>query len=115
MDMNEELIKVFLEKGYIELAGYNPIGDPVYKVTELFYKEQEDLVEWMRKADSDILNSLWFKGYIELKMDDDGSGFIYLTDKSDSWVDAEELTEDEKSMMYLIYSTGAFYDGDSGQ
>jgi hypothetical protein len=111
MDMNEELIQIMLERGYIEVVGYNPVGDPIYKVTELFYQEQQELVEWMRQMDSDILNSLWFKGFIDLKMDEDGNAYIYLTDKSEEWVQSEELTEDEKSMMYLIYSTGAYNGG----
>lgn len=112
MDMNEELVRMMLEKGYIEEVGVNPVGDPLYKVTELFYKEHADVIEWMRQQDSDILSSLWFKGYIDLKMAEDGLGYIYLTDKSDLWVDSEDLTEDEKSMMYLIYSTGAYNGGD---
>jgi len=111
MDMNEELIKMMLERGYIEQVGYNPVGDPLYKITELFYTEQADLVEWMRQQDSDTLSSLWFKGYIDLKMSEEGLGFVYLTDRSDSWVEAEDLTEDEKSMMYLIYSTGSYFGG----
>lgn len=110
--MNEELIEIFLERGYIEVVGYNPVGDPIYKITKKFYEEQEELVEWMRKMDSDILNSLWFKGYLDLKMDKNGSAFVYLTDKSEAWPDAEDLEEEEKSMMYLIYSTGAYYGGD---
>jgi hypothetical protein len=113
MDMNEELIKIMLERGYIEEVGTNPVGDPLYKITELFYKEQADLVEYMRQQDSDTLSSLWFKGYIDIKMSEDGLGFVYLTDRSDYWVEAEELTEDEKSMMYLIYSTGSYYGEDS--
>jgi hypothetical protein len=111
MDMNEELIKIFLDRGYIEVVGYNPVGDPIYKVTPLFYKEQEELVEWMKQMDSDIMNSLWFKGFIDLKMDKDGNAYVYLTDKSDNWTESEELNDDEKSMMYLIYSTGAYNGG----
>ena len=112
MDMNDELIEEMLARGYIEVVGYNPVGDPLYKITPRFYEEQSDLVEWMKKMDSDIMNSLWFKGFLDLKMDEDGNAYIYLTDKSDFWVDSEELTEDEKSMMYLIYSTGAYNGGD---
>lgn len=111
MDMNEKLIEIFLEQGYIEVVSYNSIGDPIYKITQKFYDEQKELVDYMRTMDSDLLNSIWFKGYIDLKIDEDGSGFIYLTDKSENWVDSEDLTEDEKSMMYLIYSTGAYYGG----
>ena len=102
------VIKLFLEKGYIEVVGENAIGDPLYKITPLFYAEQEELVQWMKEQDSDILNSLWFKGYLDLMMDKDGLAYVYLTDKSDLWVEAEDLNNDEKSMMYLIYSTGAF-------
>lgn len=110
--MNDELIEEMLARGYIEVVGYNPVGDPLYKITPRFYEEQADLVEWMKKMDSDIMSSLWFKGFLDLKMDEDGNAYIYLTDKSDFWVDSEELTEDEKSMMYLIYSTGAYNGGD---
>lgn len=110
--MNDELIEEMLARGYIEIVGYNPVGDPLYKITPRFYEEQSDLVEWMKKMDSDIMSSLWFKGFLDLKMDEDGNAYVYLTDKSDFWVDSEELNDDEKSMMYLIYSTGAYHDGD---
>jgi hypothetical protein len=33
-----------------------------------------------------------------------------LTDKSSEWYSSEELTEDEKSMMYLLYTTGGIYE-----
>lgn len=112
MDMNEDLIKILLERGYIEVVAYNSIGDPIYKITELFYEEQEEVIEYMRNADSDVMNSLWFKGYLDLKMSDEGDAYIYLNDKSEAWIKAEDLTEDEKSMMYLIYSTGAYYGGE---
>jgi chromosome segregation and condensation protein ScpB len=112
MDMNEDLIQALLEKGYIEVVGYNPAGDPLYKITPLFYEEQAEVVEYMRKVDSDIMNSLWFKGFLDMKMDEEGSAYIYLTDKSDKWLESEDLTDDEKSMMYLIYSTGAYHGGD---
>jgi len=111
MEMEEDLIAAMIEKGYIERVGYNAIGDPLYKLTPLFYEEQQELVDWLRKADSDILNSLWFKGYIDLKMSDDGLGYIYLTDKSEHWVSAEDISDEEKSMMYLIFSTGAYFGG----
>ena len=112
MDMNDDIIETMLERGYIEVVGYNSVGDPVYKVTTLFYEEQSELVEWMKKKDSDIMSSLWFKGFLDIKMDEDGSAYVYLTDKSDVWVGSKELTDDEKAMMYLIYSKGAYNGGD---
>ena len=113
MDMNEDILKMFIEYGYVEVSGHNAAGDPIYKLTELFYEEQKEVAQWMKEQDSDIMNSLWFKGFIDLMMDGDGKSYIYLTDKSDSWVEAEELTDDERSMMYLIYSTGAYINDDS--
>lgn len=112
MEMDENLINMLLEKGYIEMVGYNPVGDPLYKITPKFYEEQAEVVEYMKKVDSDIMNSLWFKGFLDLKMDEDGDAYLYLTDKSSQWMESGDLTEDEKSMMYLIYSTGAYHGGD---
>lgn len=112
MDMSEDLIKILLDKGYIKMVGYNPVGDPLYKITPLFYEEQAEVVEYMRAMDSDIMNSLWFKGFLDLKMDEDGDAYIYLTNKSEEWMQSEDLTDDEKSMMYLIYSTGGYHGGD---
>lgn len=108
MDFNDELIELFLEKGYIVKAGNTPAGDPLYKLTEKFYNEQEELVEWLKQQDSDLLSNLWFKGYIDLRLDTDGSGYLYLTDRSADWLTAEDLDDHEKSMMYLIYSTGNY-------
>lgn len=109
MDFSDEIIERMMEKGYLEEAGFNSVGDPLYRITPLFYEEQKELVEQMKKIDSDILNSLWFKGYLDLMMDEDGLGYIYLNNKSDKWINADDLDEDERAMMYLIYSTGAYY------
>jgi hypothetical protein len=46
-------------------------------------------------------------------MDNDGKSYIYLTDRSDTWPESDDLTDDEKSMMYLIYSTGAYSNEES--
>ena len=69
MDMNEEILKMFVEYGYVEVVSYNVAGDPIYELTELFYKEQKELAQWMKEQDSDIMSSLWFKGFIDLMMD----------------------------------------------
>jgi hypothetical protein len=108
MDLNDEIIDLFIRKGYVEIVGQNAAGDDVYRFTELFYQEQAELVEYMKLQDSDMLTSLWFKGYIDLMMDDEGRAHIYLNDKSDDWLDSKDLNEEEKSMMYLIYGTGAY-------
>ena len=43
-------------------------------------------------------------------MGEDGTSYIYLTDKSMEWYDTRELDSEEKSMMYLIYSTKPIYE-----
>jgi hypothetical protein len=110
MEMNDRVIKKMINQGYIEIAGVNAVGDEIYKFTQKFYDEKPEIIEYIRTTESDIMSSIWFKGFVELKMDDDGSMYIYLTEKSETWYDSEELTEDEKAMMYIIYSTGNFYD-----
>ena len=41
MEMEEDLIAAMLEKGYIKHVGYNAVGDPLYRLTPLFYQEQQ--------------------------------------------------------------------------
>ena len=109
MDFSDEIIEKMMESGYIEEVGLNAVGEPLYRITPLFYEEQSHLVEQIKKIDSDLLNSLWFKEYIDLMMDEDGLSYIYLNDKSDKWINSNDLNEEERAMMYLIYSTGAYY------
>ena len=110
MEMPDKVLKKMIKQGYIEVVGTNAVGDDIYKFTQKFYDEKPEIIEYIRTAESDVMSSLWFKGFIELKMDEESSMFIYLTEKSETWYDSEELTEDEKAMMYIIYSTGNFYD-----
>jgi helix-turn-helix protein len=110
MEMNDKVIRRMISQGYIEIAGVNAVGDEIYKFTQKFYDEKPEIIEYIRTTESDTMSSLWFKGFIDLKMDDESSMYIYLTEKSETWYDTEELTEDEKAMMYIIYSTGNFYD-----
>ena len=110
MELHEEMIKKFISLGYIAVIGYNSVGDEIYKFTEKFYEEHPDLVEYIKTKESDVISSLWFKNFIEIKMDDESNSYIYLTDKSIEWYDTTELNHEEKSMMYLIYSTVSYSD-----
>ena len=105
MEMHEKVIKKMLKLGYLKIVGINPVGDEIYQFTEKFYEEQPEVIRNMKMNESDIISSLWFKGFIDIKMDEDSESFIYLTEKSDTWYDTEELTQDEKTMMYILYST----------
>lgn len=110
MEFHEKIIKKMLKKGYIEIVGINGVGDEIYRLTPLFYEEQPELVRSLRESESDTMSSLWFKGFIDIKMDENSNSYIYLTEKSIDWYDSDELTNDEKSMMYILYSTGRYYD-----
>ena len=110
MELHEEMIKKFISLGYIKVVGYNSVGDEIYQFTDKFYDEHPDVIEYIKTKESDVISSLWFKNFIEIKMDDEGNSYIYLTDKSIEWYDTTELNHEEKSMMYLIYSTVSYSD-----
>ena len=110
MELHEEMIKKFISLGYLTVVGYNSVGDEIYKFTDKFYEEHPDIVEYIKTKESDVISSLWFKGFVDLRMGEDGTSYIYLTDKSMEWYDTRELDSEEKSMMYLIYSTKPIYE-----
>jgi len=112
MEFSDAMIEKMIEKGYLIEVGENSLGEPLYRLTPKFYEEQESLVHEIKMIESDIIMSLWFKNFVEIRMNDDGKSYIYLTNRSDDWYNSDELNEDEKSMMYLIYTTG--YIDDSG-
>lgn len=110
MEIDDERIKKMIEQGYMRVAGKNSVGDEYYQFTEKFYREQPNLVSMIKKAESDVMFSLWLKGFLEIKMDSKGYTFVYLTDKSSTWADSEELSHTEKVLMYTIYSTEGYND-----
>jgi|688.fasta_scaffold397356_1 hypothetical protein len=110
MDFPDHIIDWMIEKNYIAYMGENALGEPVYKFTQKFYEEQQELIKNIKIIESDLMSSLWFKNFIDLKMNKEGEAVYYLTDKSSEWYSSEELTEDEKSMMYLLYTTGGIYE-----
>jgi hypothetical protein len=110
MELHDKMIRKMLKDGYIEIAGVNMVGDEIYRFTPKFYDEQPDVVKFLKETESDTVSSLWFKGFIDIKMDEDSNPYLYLTPKSNDWYTSDELTKDEKSMMYVIYSTGNYYD-----
>lgn len=106
MEFDDNTIEDMLRNNYIEQAGYNKLGEPLYRLTEKFYAENKEFVDRLKLIESDLLSSLWFKNFIEIRMNEDGTSYIYLTDKSDEWYSTNELSKEEKSMMYLLYTTG---------
>lgn len=112
MEFDDDIIDELLRDEYIEQAGYNKLGEPLYRLTQKFYDENRDFVDRLKLVESDLLSSLWFKNYIDIRMNEDGTSYIYLTEKSDEWYRSDELTKEEKSMMYLLYTTGYYEDDD---
>lgn len=110
MEFEDDVVDWLLKEAYIIESGINILGEPVYRFTEKFYKEQKALIEEIKKTESDLINSLWFKNFLEIRMNESGQPYVYLTEKSNSWYSSDELTDEEKSMMYLIYSTGGMND-----
>jgi hypothetical protein len=110
MDLPDKIIDWLVHNEYIVEVSQNILGEPVYRFTKKFYKEQEELVKQIRITESDLISSLWFKNFIDVRITDDGQTLIYLTDKSDLWYSSDELSEEEKSMMYFIYTMGGAVD-----
>lgn len=113
MEFDDEIIDEMLKNEYIEPAGYNKVGEPLYRLTQKFYNENREMIDRLKVIESDLLSSLWFKNFIEIMMNEDGESYIYLTEKSQGWYSSDELTSEEKSMMYLLYTTG-YYEDDDG-
>ena len=108
MQMDDEIVDYMIKNGYLEHVGDNKYGEPLYKFSKKFYEEQKELVDLINIKRSDILMSLWFKGFIEFKIDENSSGSLFLTGKSDTWYSSDELDAEERSMMYIIYSAGLY-------
>lgn len=110
MDFEDDVVDWLIKEEYIIESGINILGEPVYRFTEKFYSEQKELIKEIKKTESDLINSLWFKNFVDIQMNEKGEPFLYLTEKSDDWYSSDELTEEEKSMMYIIYATGGIND-----
>lgn len=110
MEFEDDIVDWLIKEGYVVETGTNMVGEPIYKFSEKFYAEQKELLKEIKKTESDLVNSLWFKNFIEIRMNENGEPFVYLTEKSDRWYSSNELTDEEKSMMYLIYTTGGLND-----
>lgn len=108
MHMDDDLVDYMISNGYLEHVGDNKYGEPLYRFSQKFYQEQKELVDLINIKRSDILMSLWFKEFIEFKIDEKSAGSLFLTRKSDSWYSSDELDEEEKSMMYIIYTAGLY-------
>lgn len=110
MEFEDNIVDWLMKEGYLTEVGTNILGEPVYKFSDKFYAEQKELLKEIKKTESDLINSLWFKNFLEIRMNEAGEPYIYLTEKSDGWYSSDELTDEEKSMMYLIYSRGSIDD-----
>jgi hypothetical protein len=108
--MDDKLVEKMLNAGYLKIVGFNKYKEPLYEFTSKFFEEQGELFQYIKTAESDALASLWFKEYIDIKMDEKGAAFIYLTSKSYGWFTDEDLTDDERAVMYMVLSTGNYYE-----
>jgi hypothetical protein len=106
MKMDNSGIKKIIEEmiinGYVEIIYQNSRGDDMFRFTDKFFDDHPEILEQMQMYDSDILSSLWFKDFIEIKMSEDNEMYISCTDKSHTWSESDELNDSEKAMMYDI-------------
>lgn len=95
-------INKYIENGYIEVCGKDYSGKYLYRMTDKFFNDFPNLEKTLQIYDSDLINSLWFKGFIDVALDINGEPYFSLTEKSIFWEHSEELNDDEKAMMYDI-------------
>lgn len=77
----DKIIEDFIERGLIEVHGIDSYtGDITYIITEKCKQEYPELFEEHFSFVNEMAFSLWQKGYIEMKFDNDGSPMVILKD-----------------------------------
>lgn len=105
-NLEKATLKDMIQKGYVEIFGVFPDGREMRRLTEKFAEDFPDKFRFIDINDGDILSSLWFKGYIDIALDEDSEIYIGFTDKSNDWKETQELDKHEKDMMrdIILYS-----------
>lgn len=108
-------IKQYIESGYVEVCGYDIEGFPLYRLTDKFFELHPEIQRSLHVYDSDLINSLWFKGFIDVSLDELGEPYFSLTEKSLFWEISMELDDDEKAMMYDIICYSNYIQENEGE
>lgn len=98
-DFSKMSIEELIKNNYLEIIGKNPEGEDVFRFTDKFLDENPEMIESYQSLDSDLLLSIWFKGFIDISMDEDSDAYISLTPKATNWMKSKELNDKEKIMM----------------
>jgi len=80
-DKTDELIAQLLEQGAIEIVGFDSRTEQVtYRITEKCLEIMPELFEEHFAFINELAFSLWNKGYIEMKFDEEGRPAVMLKD-----------------------------------
>lgn len=106
IDLNTATKKDLIENGLLEIFGSHSNGKEMFRFTDKFIDNYPEYFKNIVKTDDDIMRSLWFKGFIDISIDERSEIFFSFTEKSYEWIDTKELTIEEKRMMHdiMLYS-----------
>lgn len=102
MKKKKKSLSDLIKEGLIEVVSVLPDGKEVFRFTDKFLDQNPELIESMQTNDSDIIFSLWIKGFLNVSMDTEGEACISLNEKSITWVDSPDINKKERAMMYDI-------------
>jgi len=107
IDLSKLTKKQMIENEYIEIFGTHEDGKEMVRFTDKFIDDYPEYFQKVKDTDDDIMRSLWFKGFINISLDENSDVYFGFTEKSAEWIDSEELTQPEREMMsdIILYST----------
>ena len=106
IDLKKATKKDLIENGLLEIFGAYEDGKEMFRFTDKFIDEYPEYFQQEKPNDDEIMRSLWFKGYIDITLDENSDIYFGFTAKSNDWHESDELTDYEKDMMHdiILYS-----------
>jgi hypothetical protein len=96
----EEFFIYLIENDFIVFSGFDPDGDPTYKMTSKMIEYFPEIFEEHLSLTNNIIFDVWQKGLIEVVMTEEGSWTIQENIKTRNFEDyAMDLTKEEWLLM----------------
>ncbi len=96
----EEMFTYMIENGYIEIAGIDPDGDFVYKMTRKMGEHFPEVFQEHLAITNALVFDVWQKGLLEVVMNPNGTWTIQENEKTRKFADYEnDLTKEEWLLM----------------
>lgn len=99
MTPEEEIMEMLISAGAMELIGIDSEGGPLYVFTPKLKEIMPDLYEEHISYINQQVASLWDKGFVEVKFDDNGEFMVSITENA---LDEEKLSELSKEERWSV-------------